>query len=183
MIIIAAEAGEFAVDLAEAFPAFGRIAILIEQVLGVAHEFHGHEAGEAVGEGAAFGGLFEGVGAFDDDFGEAFGVAMAEPIGVAALFPVGEVLFVDGAVVEEFPEDFLDGCLLVEPGDDVDAEVAVFEAMADFVADGFGEAGDFAVVVGGHRFWFFATETQRSQRRGWIGFNRRDAGFRIPPSR
>ena len=77
---------------------------------------------------------------------------------MAGVFPVGEVLFGDGAARELILEDFLDVGLLIQPLDDVGAGVAVSNAEGQFVAAVFGEAADFAGVGGGggaHIFQFF----------------------------
>ncbi len=50
----------------------------------------------------------------------------------------------DGLVGEEVVEDLLDFGEFVEPGEDLGAGLAIAEALVEFGADGFGEAGDFA---------------------------------------
>ena len=66
------------------------------------------------------------------------------PIGVAAAPPIGEVLFGERAAAEFFAEDFLDFGQGVEPGEKFGAVGAVFEAVIQFFADEFGQAGDFS---------------------------------------
>ena len=103
---------------------------------------------------------FVGVGAavvlagFDVFFFEAIelgeAILVKEPVLVAGGAPFGEVLVGDGVAVEYFGEDFFSFWKFVDPGEDGAAELAVVEAVVEFFADGFGEAGDFA-ESGGHR--------------------------------
>jgi hypothetical protein len=72
-----------------------------------------------------------------------------QPFAVAALTPFGEVLLGDGVALEVFAQDGFDGGLVVEPLDEVGAKFAVFEAEVEFVANGFGEAGDFTGAAHG----------------------------------
>ena len=148
-VIIAAEAGEFAVDFDEADEAFlGVDFVLGEEVFGLAGEFEGEEGGETVAVSPAIGGVFQDFGLFGEAFGEVLGVLEAEPVLVAALFPFAEVGFVDGAAAEVFGQDGLDFGEGVEPVEDFGGGLAVFEAVADLFAEGEGEAGDFAAGHG-----------------------------------
>jgi hypothetical protein len=72
------------------------------------------------------------------------GVVLEEPIAEAALFPFGEVLFGDGAVVEVGGEDGFDFGDGIEPGKDGFVGLMVVETEVDFVAEVVGETSDFA---------------------------------------
>jgi hypothetical protein len=69
-----------------------------------------------------------------------------EPVLVAACFPVGNILNIEGfAPVTELLDDFFVG-------------KAVFEHFVELVTDGFGEAGDFAGTGSIFDFWFLIFE-------------------------
>jgi hypothetical protein len=70
-------------------------------------------------------------------------VVLKEPVAVAALFPIGKVLFGDGVVVEvgEDGFDFGEG---VEPGENFFGGLVVEEFEVELFADGVREASDFA---------------------------------------
>ncbi len=89
------------------------------------------EAGELGGVGGEFAGGFE----------EFLG---GKPVEEAAVVPFGEVLGADGDAGEVFGEDGLDFGEGVEPFNQVHAGFAVVEALVELVAEGAGEAGDFA---------------------------------------
>ena len=72
------------------------------------------------------------------------GVVLEEPIAEAALFPFGEVLFGDGAVVEVGGEDGFDFGEGVEPREEGFAILALFEALVELVLDGMRQTGDFS---------------------------------------
>jgi len=150
-VVVAAEAREFAVDLAEALPSGLGIEGLIEERGGQAGEFDGDEGGEAVADLAAVGGSFEFGGLLGELGDEGKGFLLAEPIEVAGLLPIGEVLFGNGASVELGFEDFLDLGEAAEPFDEVFAGFAVFEAVAQLVADFPGQSGDFTDAGGDHK--------------------------------
>ena len=143
-VVVPPELGEFAVDVAEAFPAFFGVGILFQQGHGQAGHFGGEDGGEAVAEEALLDGVVQVIGLLGELEGGLAGFLAAEPFDVAGLFPVGEVLFADGASGEVLCKDGLDVGLLVEPGDDFRAGLAVFDAAAEFVAAGFGEPADFS---------------------------------------
>ena len=138
-LVIAAEAGEFAgevAELAEAlFGIFDRA-----QGLDVKGEFGGHDGGDVFGDGDAvagqveseFGGLLGGpAGLFAQEL-------VAGPIEVAAVAPLGEVLGADGMAGELFGNEFLDFGEFVQPFEDGWAAFAVFEAGVELFADLFG---------------------------------------------
>lgn len=96
-------------------------------------------------------GLFGGGGvrlvtsaATGDELEELGGLVLEEPIAEAALFPFGEVLFGDGAVVEIDSEDGFDFGERVEPGEDRFGGEVVVEFEVELFADGVREASDFA---------------------------------------
>ncbi len=74
--------------------------------------------------------------------------AMEEPFLKAALTPDAEVLGGDGRAVEALADDLEDFGQVVEPGEDFGGFLAVVEADVELLADGAGEAGDFAAAVG-----------------------------------
>ena len=140
------EAGDVAVEAVQEVEA--------GEEVGVEGTFEGHFAqedgvaggdgvGEAIGEVAVGeAGEFGGVGGeFAGVFEEFLG---GEPVEEAAIVPFGEVLRADGDAVEVFGEDGLDFGEAVEPLDEVHAGFAVVEALVELVAEGAGEAGDFA---------------------------------------
>lgn len=106
-------------------------------------ELGDEEAGEIFQEIVAFE-LGEIFSVFADLL-EAFAAFLvSKPILVAALAPVGEVLFVDGFVVEGIREDFLDFGESVQPVEEWRAHFAVEKAMVELFANCEWEAGDFA---------------------------------------
>ena len=142
---IAAQLGQLLVDLAEEFPFLFGVGFLLQQQHGQAAHFDGEDGGKVVDQLALPAGVVE-VEVFGgvEQLGSGFASFLApEPILVAGLFPVGKVLFGDRAVVELVGEDFLDVGLVVEPLDDFDAGLVVFDAETELVANGFGEAGYF----------------------------------------
>ena len=74
--------------------------------------------------------------------------AMEEPFLESALTPGAEVLGGDGRAVEALADDLADFGQVVEPGEDFGGFLAVVEADVELLADGAGEAGDFAAAVG-----------------------------------
>ncbi|MGA3267722.1 MAG: hypothetical protein ABSE16_12970 [Verrucomicrobiota bacterium] len=143
-MVVAADLGQLAEDLAEALPAVRRGGFVGEQFSADFDQFDGEEAGEAVADFQA-----AGVGElgliFDQGGDPLAGILLAEPIEVAAGLPFGEVLLADGASAELAVEDFADLVRLVEPVDEAFAGFAVLEAAVEFVADGVGETGDFSI--------------------------------------
>jgi hypothetical protein len=82
--------------------------------------------------------------------GERQGFLLEEPISVAALPPLGEVLGAYGFTGENGGHDGLNLGKGVEPGGQVFGLLAVVEAAVQLVADAAGEAGDFAGASGVH---------------------------------
>ena len=138
-LVVAAEAGEFAGEAAELSEALFRI-FDVAHCLDVEAEFGGHDGGDVFGDGdalaggvqAEFGGLLGGpAGLFAQEL-------VAKPFEVAAFAPFGKVLGADGPAGELVGDDFLDFGQLIEPGDEGGSEFAVFEALVELFADGFG---------------------------------------------
>jgi len=157
-MVVPAHLRDFAVNGAEALPALFQVRLFFQQGEGDAGDLLGDQEGEAVAQMVFLGGFDYIIGAFDQAEGGFAGFLAAEPFKVAGVFPVGEVLFGDGAAGELVVEDFLDVRLGVEPLDDVGAGMAVFDAEGQLVAAVFGEAADFSGVGGGgctHIFQFF----------------------------
>jgi hypothetical protein len=110
----------------------------------------GDEGGEAVGEGGiALVGL-EAVGALEEAVEGLAGLLVAEPVGKAAEFPVGEVLLGDGGAGEFGGEDGLNGGEGVQPVDEELLALALVQAVVELVANSEGEAGDFTGAGEGH---------------------------------
>jgi hypothetical protein len=150
LVIVTAEAGDFTVNLAEALPLLFGVGFGIDEGLGQFGEAGGQQGAELIAHELAMGAAAQGIGILvkvPDEFAGSF---KPQPILVAALFPVGEILLGDGASLKVVAEPFLDDHMGVEPFDDLAARFAVFEAAADLIADGLGEAGDFAGAGGVH---------------------------------
>ena len=128
-------------------------------------QFHDQEAAEVSGDVGAVraGSFFIECAALLDEF-LPLGAARegGGPFGITAAPPVGEVVLGEGASAEFFGEDALDFGQGIEPGEEFGAVGAVVEAMVEFIADEFGEAGDFSGA--GFHTNLLATETQRAQR-------------------
>lgn len=106
-------------------------------------ELGDEEAGEIFQEIVAFE-LGEIFSVFADLL-EAFAAFLvSKPILVAALAPVGKVLFVDGFGVEQARDDLLHFGKRVKPIQEWRAHFAVEKAMVELFTDCEREAGDFA---------------------------------------
>lgn len=106
------------------------------------HDEDSAESFEGIIDGAIvlsqFGVLFaEAVEPFD-------ALLVSEPILISGAAPVGDVLVGDGATGEELGHGGFGFGQGVEPCFDGLDHLAGFEAAIQFVADGFGKAGDFA---------------------------------------
>ena len=188
-VVIAAEEGKSILDFAEASPALFGVLMFIEHGFGEFDEFGSKEGGEVVGE-ALMAGLFgEVLGSFDELPGEGEGLLLAQPVLMAAVAPFGEVLGGDGAAIEVFEEDGFDVLEFMEPSEDFGGGFAIDEALVEFVADGFGEAGDFAGSGCIHRF--FSLPQRHREHRGdcelrvagcglMVGCRMPDTGCRMP---
>jgi hypothetical protein len=113
-------------------------------------EFTGSDSGSGRGK-AACASLSEVTSVLAEVFDGIDVLLLAEPALVAALTPIGHVLFGDGLALEFGGEDFFDDGEFVEPGEDLGVAVTIEEALVDLFAEVAGEAGDFAGegVVGG----------------------------------
>jgi len=79
-----------------------------------------------------------------EELKEVGGVVLEEPVAEAALFPFGEVLFGDGAVVEVGGEDGFDFGERVEPGENGFGGEAIVEFEVELFAEVVREPTDFA---------------------------------------
>jgi len=144
---------ELPVDLAQQFPLLLHIRFLHQHLPGPDGEFHRKQFGKTITGAVSRTGLaahaIQFVGLLQDLAGRLAEALEMEPIQVAVLFPIREVLGTDGPVLELFLEDLAHGGVLVEPVEDFGAGLAVFDAAAQFVADVGGQAPDFT-DVGGH---------------------------------
>jgi len=147
------EGGDIGAELAEAALAGVRVVVRVfggEGLDGDGGVVKGEPAGELVGEGAGQGVVAEGFFVVEVA-GQGEGIAAGEPVGVAAVFPLGEVGWGDGLggeVGDEDGEDLGEG---VEPLEEGRAWLVVEEAAVELVADGDGEAGDFSGARHGGR--------------------------------
>src|SRR4051812_461132 len=73
-------------------------------------------------------------------------VLMAQPIRIAAITPLGQVLLADGVPVKFFPQDFLYFGQGIQPVDELLASPAVVQAVIELFANVFWQAGDFSVT-------------------------------------
>ena len=137
------EAGEFAHEVLQTQRTFLGTFDVLKRVGGLAGFDDEDAAHGFVGVAA-----FVVLGEFGFVFGEAIEpfltVLLLEPVLVAAAPPFGEVLVGDGFSVEEFGHDGFGFWKRVQPREDGATDLTVFEAAIYFIADGFGEAGDFA---------------------------------------
>ena len=144
-LVVSAEAGEFV----------GEVAELAESLFGIFHgsqgvdvegEFGGNDVGDVFGDGdASAAGIEAQVGRLLGGPAGLFAEELvALPVYVTAVAPLGEVLLADGVAAELFGDEFLDFGELVEPFENGFGEFAVFEALANLLADCFWQASDFA---------------------------------------
>jgi hypothetical protein len=82
--------------------------------------------------------LIQGAGGFDDLPPVLATFAAVQPIGVAGAAPIRNVLVSDEAPAEMFGENALNFRKAVEPFGQRDGEVAVFQLLVEFIANGFG---------------------------------------------
>ena len=143
-LVVMSEAGEFGEQFAKALPAVLGFGGGSEDVAGGEGEASGEHGGEFFGEDRGRGAGMERVGVFGELGEVEAGLLEALPIQEAALFPAGEVGLGDGFGVEVGGEECLDFREGVEPVGEEFGFVAVIEALVELVADGAGEAGDFA---------------------------------------
>lgn len=139
----AAQLGESGDELSDSIGALGCIGGLLKVAKDLGefgHEDDGELAVQVGGSGAV--GNFFGLFLHLANGGEA--LLLGEPVQIAAFFPFGEVLFTDGVAVEFVLDEMLDFGEGIEPADEGGAFLAIFQALVELVADGFGEASDFA---------------------------------------
>lgn len=112
-----------------------------------------YEIGVIEGEDAE-----EGLGRAPGSIGQVFGIggefallfeelAVMEPVAVAAVFPFVDILTFKGATIKVLGQNGFDFRHLVEGAGKVFGGATVVEGEVDAVAEGAGEAGDFAVAV------------------------------------
>jgi len=85
LVIVAAQEGQFAVELAETIPAFPGRGILFEEFGGQAVELGGENGGETVGEAVTVGDVVEVGGGFGEVEGSLAGLLAAAPGDVAGM--------------------------------------------------------------------------------------------------
>ena len=144
-VVTAAELDDIGTELAQAPPVLRAVQGL-EPASGKGVT-GGHAVGEEFGEWEA--GLEVG-GVLSKLPGEFLGILVEEPIAIAAVLPLGEVLGADRFAGEIRGHDVLDFGKGVEPGHEVFALVAIVNAAIQLVADVAGEAGDFSGAGGVH---------------------------------
>jgi hypothetical protein len=105
-------------------------------------ELGGEECRNAAGY-AMVTGMAETTGLFGEGLGVEEGAVFDEPLLVAGMTPVIEVLAVHQLASEMGVEDGFDGGELVKPGEEVVAGVAVTEALVEMLTDFVGKTGDF----------------------------------------
>ena len=128
LMVVATQLSQLAEDLAQALPALTRVGGFLEEGLAGANQLDGQERGEAVAEGHTASHIAKILGLVSQVLDQLAGFLVAEPVLVAALFPLGEVLLVDGAAVEVESQDPGDAGVVIEPLDDLDARFAVLKA-------------------------------------------------------
>jgi hypothetical protein len=149
--VAAAEGDDVSGEMAEAAEVgFGVIVFDRGEGMGGGSEADGEPLDEFIGEVMAGRLRREGVGGVEGGEGES--VLAHLPVAEAMLGPFVEVLFRDGFGTELRAEEGLDLGEGIEPGAEVVLGFAFVEAAVELVADGLGEASDFAVH--NFSFWF-----------------------------
>jgi hypothetical protein len=120
-------------------------------------EFESDAIFDAVGEKAgALGGIKAGI--LRIEFAETNAAFFRQqPIPVATVAPLGEVVIGDGLAGDAFGKDALHFWQRVQPVDEVGTERAVVETAVEFEANGAGKAGDFSGSCS-HRILFLTTD-------------------------
>jgi len=144
-VVTATELDDVGTELTQATPLPG--AVLGWERAGGKGVTGGEAVGEEVGKGEA--GL-EAGGVLGELPREVQGGLFEEPIAVAAVLPLGEVLGADGFAGELGGHDGLDFRKGVKPGGEVFALVAVADPAVQLVAEVLGETGDFSSAGGIH---------------------------------
>ena len=139
------QAAEFAVEGFQPGPAFFRIFYLLQGSHGLADFKDEVTADGFVGVAAAVV-LFEFFFVFGEVFEPIDALLVEEPILIAGAAPFGEVLVGDGFACEVFGEDFLVSGRWLSHGR-CRGRIRRCGGVGLVVADGFGEAGDFADSV------------------------------------
>jgi len=143
----AAEAGNVGAKLAQPSPFGGRVLLIGDERFGGSGLVEGDPMSEPGADGIAQGLVAEGL-FIVEVLNEIQSVLADEPVAVAAMTPLGEVDFVEGAPVEADGErglDFGDG---VEPFENGVGLFAVVEAAIELLTDVVREAGDFSGAHG-----------------------------------
>ena len=138
---------------AETLPAFFGVGLFLEQRGRQAREFCRQDAGEAVTDFLSIRRLIEVLRLLGELADQGTGFLLAQPLRVAALLPIGEVLLVDGASAELRLEDILDVWQAIEPLDQFFALFPVFEAAAQSRRGWFLAAGRFFHYGWRSYFW------------------------------
>jgi len=149
-VIVTAQTRQLAKDLTQALPAFFGVGFLADERGSDAGEFHGRQAGVAVADALAVGGIIQFFMAVGEDGDEGTAFLEAQPFEITALPPFGEVLLGDGTALELLFEDRPNVGEAIEPFDQISAWLGVSEAERQFVADGLRQACDFSNTGSAH---------------------------------
>jgi hypothetical protein len=107
----------------------------VQQNEGEAAHFGGEDGGQTSTQAAVLRGGIEVFGGFEEVKGGFAGLFAPEPVEMAGRFPVGDVLFRYGVAVEFIGDKIFDVGEAVEPLDDFDTGLVVFNAEAELMAD------------------------------------------------
>src|SRR6266446_1134035 len=143
----AAEAGNVGAKLAQPSPFGGRVLLVGDERFGRGGVVEGDPMSESGADGIGQGLMAEGLFIIEV-LNEIESVLADEPVAVAAMAPLGQVDFVEGASVEAGGEhglDFGDG---VEPFEDGVGLFAVVEAAIELLTEVVRESGDFSGAHG-----------------------------------
>ncbi len=143
----AAEAGNVGAKLAQPSPFGGRVLLVGDERFGGGGVVEGDPMGEPGADGIAQGLVAEGLFVIEL-LNEIESVLADEPVAVAAMPPLGEVDFVEGAPVEAGGEHGLDFGEGVKPFENGVGWFAVVEAAIELLTDVVREAGDFSGAHG-----------------------------------
>ena len=143
----AAEAGNVGAKLAQPSPSAGTVWFVGDERFGGSGVVEGDPMSQPAADGIAQGLVAEGLFIIEL-LDEIESVLADEPVAVAAMPPLGQVDFVEGAPVEVGGEHGLDFGDRVEPFEDGVGLFAVVEAAIELLTDVVREACDFSAAHG-----------------------------------